>query len=303
VKTYPAIAVGRPSDPDVLLAAVDDFGPIAVEERDAILRIFFSTTSDRDLAYTSLAQGHDLKSIDVPDEDWARRSQENLKAVTVGRITVAPPWSSLRHPLAISHQPSRLRSHSPVARASARQAANSDPLAISHQPSAILVVVSPSMGFGTGHHATTRLCLAALQEVDVAGRVVVDVGTGSGVLAIAADRLGAAEATGIDVDEDAVQAARENLALNPEAAHVVFAVADLESAALPVADVVTANLTGAMLERSAGRLLGSTRTGGILVLSGLMQIERDAVVRAFMPAAIVWERHEDEWVGLAVKKP
>jgi ribosomal protein L11 methyltransferase len=159
------------------------------------------------------------------------------------------------------------------------------------------------MGFGTGHHATTRLCLAALQEVEVAGGVVLDVGTGSGVLAIAADRLGAARTIGIDVDADAVQAARENLPLNPEAAQVVFEVADLESAALPVADVVTANLTGAMLERSAGRLLGATRSGGILILSGLMHAERDAVVRAFAPAALVWERHEDEWVGLAVKKP
>jgi ribosomal protein L11 methyltransferase len=180
------------------------------------------------------------------------------------------------------------------------------------------------MGFGTGHHATTRLCLRALQTVDLAGRFVLDVGTGSGVLAIAAVKLGAARAAGIDNDADAIQAANENLQDNflsrgsapirhPSAAAalgarrpgpVEFQVADLSAEDLPRADLVTANLTGALLIRSAGRLLDLVRPGGILVVSGLLDEERDDVVRAFDDAGfdLLLEQHEDGWAALTMKR-
>lgn len=116
-------------------------------------------------------------------------------------------------------------------------------------------------------------------------------------------RLGAARAIGIDHDPDAIQSARENLMLNPEARRTTFNVADLMvAAALFPADVVTANLTGALLVRSARVLLGAARAGGTLILSGLLAHERDEVSGAFAPACISWEREEDGWVGIAVKK-
>ena len=222
------------------------------------------------------------------------------------------------------------------------------------------------MGFGTGHHATTRLCLRALQAVNLADRLVLDVGTGSGVLAIAAVRLGAARAVGIDHDADAIQAANENLTLNspwcnsivaprtarrpagkarrprisgifeggatqpvgmhrrsnadgvaPRAVNlgvesVEFRIADLSAGDLPVADVVTANLTGAVLIRSALRLLDLVRPGGMLIVSGLLEEERDDVLRAFRDAGpkspstsdppLFWEQHEEGWVALAMKR-
>jgi ribosomal protein L11 methyltransferase len=306
LKAYPALEI-RAADPDRLYAAIDDFSPTALEERTDSIRVFFSTTSARDNAHSALAPDFQVAAIDVPDEDWARRSQADLQSVTVGRLTIAPRLSASHEPLA----PARDRvadNPQPLAHAPDLLAASPQPLA----PSPDVIVITPSMGFGTGHHATTRLCLAALQTLDLSQVSVLDVGTGSGVLAIAADRLGAARALGIDYDPDAVQAARENLALNPTARDVSFAVADLRTTPLPRAGVVTANLTGALLIETATDLLGAVDAGGTLIVSGLLAGERDEVVKALtgpqkagheVPRAqIVWECEEDGWAGLAMTR-
>ncbi|HMD33646.1 MAG TPA: 50S ribosomal protein L11 methyltransferase [Vicinamibacterales bacterium] len=262
---YPALDVVRCDNPDLLLAAVDDFSATAIEERADTIRVFFKSARARDEARTHLGARFDVAAVDVPDEDWARRSQQNLQPITVGRMTIVP---TTNHP-------------NPKARI----------------PNHISIVIAPSMGFGTGHHATTRLCLEALQTIDLRGKAVVDAGTGSGILAIAAARLGAASVAGLDDDPDAIQAARENLALNP-APGVTFAVGDLRSIPLGTADVVTANLTGALLTEAAAVLIAAIRPPGCLILSGLQAEDRDAVVDAFGGTGVEWERREDEWVGL-----
>jgi ribosomal protein L11 methyltransferase len=277
LKRYPALDVTG-ADEELLFAALDDLAPTALEERPGAIRVFFPSASARDEALLALAAAAFAASpIEVPDEDWARRSQENLRPVTVGRVTIVPDAESASPPVRVPPSPGR--------------------------PDGITLVIQPSMGFGTGHHATTRLCLRAMQELGVDGRMVLDVGTGSGILAIAAGRLGADAATGIDVDEDAIQAARENLALNPGAQHVRLDVRDLSAGPLPSCDVVIANLTGAALVRAAPRLLDAAGPGSLLVLSGILRGERDEVVAAFAAAAsIVWEQAEDEWVGVAMRK-
>jgi len=266
---YPALDI-RGDNPDLLLAAVDDFSPTAIEERDDAIRVFFTNTRVRDDARTQLAARFEVAAVDVPDEDWARRSQQNLQPVTVGRLTVLT------------------------------KSALAGLSAMSHEPSALTIVIETSMGFGTGHHATTRLCLEALQTIDLRGKSVLDAGTGSGILAIAAARLGAARALGIDDDPDAIQAARDNLVANPTPG-VAFEVGDLRALPLDPADVVTANLTGSLLVKAAAVLLAAGRPGGLLVLSGLMAAERDEVVHAFRGTQAVWERKEDEWVGLVMR--
>lgn len=267
--TYPALDVAG-VDSDLLLAEIDDCSPAAADTRDDGVALFFTTAADRARARDAIARAWPAARIDVrdvDDEDWARRSQRNLGAVVVGALTVAPPWARPDVPATDDAAP--------------------------------MVIITPSMGFGTGHHATTRLCLTALQHLPLAGRTLLDVGSGSGVLAIAGRILGASTATGIDSDPDAIQAATENLADNPHADRVSFERGDLRQVPLGQADVVTANLTGALLVASAGRLVASVRPGGTLIVSGFLDSERDAVIRAYAPATIAWESSEDGWSALA----
>ena len=165
----------------------------------------------------------------------------------------------------------------------------------------LTIVIQPSMGFGTGHHATTRLCLTALQRLDVKGRDVLDVGTGSGVLAIAASRLGAASVRACDDDQDAIQAAWENLALNPGAV-VTMLVGDLRTLQLEPAHLVLANITGGLLTATASRLLSLVAPHGHLILSGFQAHEERDVIAAFAGASLVERHEEDSWVSVTLRK-
>ena len=149
------------------------------------------------------------------------------------------------------------------------------------QPTALLVIVYPSTGFGTGHHQTTRLCLGLLQKVPLTGRRAVDLGTGSGVLALASWRMGASDVEALDYDEDALVNARENLRLNGAGSAIRLRQADVRVDTVAPGDVVTANLTGAMLVELAESIAALVRPGGTLILSGILATEVDAVGSTF----------------------
>jgi ribosomal protein L11 methyltransferase len=262
------------ADPDFVLAEVDGLPVLAVEDVPGGQRLFFATPIDRDAAMPVLLAafpGAALTPVDVPDEQWAERSQASLTAVRVGRITVAPPWDV------------------PV-------------------DDSIVVTILPSMGFGTGHHASTRLCLALLQQITLTDRRVVDVGTGSGVLAIAALRLGAVAAVAIDYDHDAIVCAQESAELNHIIDGLDIRQVDLERDAAPAGapfDVVLANLTGGMLTRLVTPITALVAPGGTLILSGITTAEADDVIAAFGAAGcpVGMRLDEDGWVGLRLPAP
>jgi ribosomal protein L11 methyltransferase len=231
--------------------------------------ICFNDPGERDRAAAAI-QGAlpdlAIERVDVPDEDWAARSQRSLAAVRAGRFIIAPPWDLPADDV-----------------------------------DATVIVIEPSMGFGTGHHATTRMCLRLLSDIDVSDLTVLDLGTGSGVLSMAAALSGARSVIGLDVDQDAIDSAESSARLNTLPDTITFKVGDFRTDPPPPADVVLANLTGGMLVSAAGAMVSLARPGGQLILSGFDQSEVTGVLHAFGGFVERVRLIEDHWVAALLR--
>ncbi len=163
---------------------------------------------------------------------------------------------------------------------------------------AAVVRLDPGLAFGTGSHPTTRLCLAWLAERELAGRVVLDYGSGSGILSLAAARLGARCVLAVDHDPQALQATRDNAARNGLEPDRVRAMA-APAADLPPADVIVANILARPLIELAGRLGALAARGAHVALAGLLEAQADEVIAAYAPwVALGIGAREDGWVRL-----
>ena len=208
----------------------------------------------------------------VAEADWAEAWKAHFPVLRVGRRTVIrPTWR--RH-----------------------RAAAED----------VVVALDPGMAFGTGLHSTTRLCLEGLEALadrgELAGRRVLDVGCGSGILGIAAIRLGAGRVLGLDTDPIAVEASEANARRNRVARRVRVAGGSLPSGQAPF-DVVLANLVASILVDLAPRLRAEVRPGGVVVASGIFADREGDVRDAFAGAGldVRTRRTEGDWVMLEAR--
>ena len=162
--------------------------------------------------------------------------------------------------------------------------------------------LDPGLAFGTGTHPTTARCVTLLRErlADRAGASVLDVGTGTGILAIAALRLGAGRAVGVDPDKNSVAAARENADLNDVGARFDVYPGSVDHGPDGTYDVVLANLIAPLLVRLADGLAARVAPGGVLIVSGLLAKQRAAVVRTFAERGLTVDREllEDDWCAV-----
>jgi ribosomal protein L11 methyltransferase len=165
---------------------------------------------------------------------------------------------------------------------------------------AVVVRLDPGLAFGTGTHPTTALCLQILDSLPVAGRSVIDYGCGSGILGIAALKLGAAHVTAVDLDPQALLATRENAIRNGVSTNVD--VRGIDSSLAPAYCVLANILAGPLIEL-APKLTGACEPGGYLLLSGLLKTQAYAVKAAYTPAFdMVQVIQRDDWCCIYARR-
>lgn len=206
---------------------------------------------------------------DVPDADWVRLTQSQFGPIHIGeRIWIVPSWH---------------RDDPAVSEAGAQA------------DDAIHIELDPGLAFGTGSHPTTHLCLAWLEAELPAGATVLDYGCGSGILAIAARKLGAGPTDAVDIDPQAVQATADNARVNQVQLQALLP----DGLADGTYQVVVANILSNPLKVLAPMLAGRVAPGGKLVLSGVLERQAEEVATAYAPwlAMSVWQSR-DGWVCL-----
>ncbi len=212
-----------------------------------------------------------IETTSIPEQDWSQNWKRFFKPVQVtSRLVVKPPWSKIRL-----------------------------------KKNQIPIEIHPGMAFGTGTHATTRLCMKALEMcLRRKGFSVLDVGTGSGILSIAAARLKASEVWGLDIDGAAIENARENVKRNSASDIVKIRkgrVGDIHKKF----DVVVANIDSKNLKRLRWPLIHHLKSKGFLILSGILEEEGERLRQHYLETGhFQWAKmtHEEEWVCLILKK-
>ena len=197
----------------------------------------------------------------VAERDWVRETQAQFDPIRIsGRLWIVPSW------------------HAPPA------------------PPAVTISLDPGVAFGTGSHPTTRLCLRWLEQQVRGGETVLDYGCGSGILAIAAMKLGAARAVGVDIDPTAVGAARENAQRNGVACEFI----DGRTPLAIEADVIVANILANPLKLLAPLLARCARAGGRIALSGILEHQQGEVQQGYAPwFEFAASASEEGWVCLS----
>jgi ribosomal protein L11 methyltransferase len=231
--------------------------------------------------------------------DWVARFRERFQSFRAGRFLIAPAWdpaSSTTHPLASATHLSPAAADSP-SHAADRSAPHSPP--DSDQAPADILIVDPGRAFGTGTHETTRLCLSALEGLSSRRRLgrTLDLGAGTGLLAVAAVRLGASFVCASDLDPEANLASGHHASLNGVGLAVVRA--DGGRGFLPGSfDLVVANLMALLLVDRAAEIRELLAPGGALVLSGLLVEDVPFVRAAFDACGSPTLIAQGEWAAL-----
>ena len=218
-----------------------------------------------------LEPGASLEDRVVDEDEWETAWKSRFTVKRIGkRLVLKPTWQA--------YQPS---------------------------PDDVIIELDPGMAFGTGHHPTTHMCLEQLERLLVPGMRVLDLGTGSGILAIAAVKLGAGSVVGLDTDETAIQVARTNVEQNGVCrVRLIHGSLPHSTVQDDEYDLALANITAGVIASSAGSLARVLRGNGLLIASGIL-VERREEVEAALAESLVVEQSltDDDWLTVVARKP
>lgn len=206
----------------------------------------------------------------VNDSDWNENWKKYFHATEIGkRLTIVPSWEEY-----------------------------------DNRENRVLLHIDPGAAFGTGTHATTSLCLELLQDYIKDGSVMLDIGCGSGILAIASVLLGAESVVGVDIDAQSVKTARENAEINGVSDRTEFIVGDLAEKVNGRFPVVCANIVADVVIRLLDGAEKYIADGGVLIVSGIIDIRENDVLEAAKKHGyeISQKRYRDNWCAFALRR-
>jgi ribosomal protein L11 methyltransferase len=242
----------------------------------------------------------------LPDDGDAKRVRDSARlALKMAPLQRAPRWRGVRRIKESDWQDS-WKKHFGVQRIGRALVVKPSWTEYRLKGGEILLEIDPGMAFGTGQHPTTAMCLRALEDFVRPGVRVLDLGCGSGILAIAGAKLGAERVLAIDIDPNAVRAAKENATANGVAPVVDVREGTLEAnAAGERFDVIVANISGLTLERLAPPLASSLGVSGVLITSGFLEDAVDGLRRAYAAAGLTVVRVVEDgvWRAIFARRP
>lgn len=252
---------------DLLLAALSEIGFEGFEEEVNSLKAFIPAADFDEAGIKEIAARNNLSfnQTIIGETNWNAVWESNFQPVLVDDFVAV-----------------RADFHEPIA-------------GVKHE-----VIITPKMSFGTGHHATTFMMLRQMRLLDFNNKKVVDFGTGTGVLAILAEKMGAAEITGIDYDDWSIENATENCQHN-QCSRIRLHQSD-NAAGIEKADIILANINKNVILDNLAHLKNALNDGGVLLLSGLLITDEEDIVNAAKPLSLrlTGKEVKNNWICLAM---
>ncbi len=263
-------AIPEGGDGDILIALLADAGYEGFEEigNDLLAYISSDSFSEDDLKEIAKTLQLDYKTEEVAEQNWNQLWESNFQPVIVdGFCTIRAHF----HDIEVS--------------------------------TPYEIIITPKMSFGTGHHATTQLVLTMMKDIDLQGRSVLDFGSGTGVLAIMAEKLGASDILAIDNDKWCMENAEENVLRNG-CKHIAVRIGSLEEVPHKPVDVILANINRHILLQYMADIHTLLRAGGAIIMSGLLIEDKEVILASAADAGFVFRNVKElnGWIALLFEK-